>query len=449
MLTKRFFTLIAVSLFIMMSITVSAQEETILDHLTANEDLSTFVELLTIADLADALTIDESITLFAPTNDAFATLPEVVRTYIGTQPELLTRILTYHMIDGIIVYNDLFDTTVATIEGADVTIALDDMGANIDQAHITTADIEANNGMIHLIDSMLVPPIELPEIAPSTVSGNIVTAGSSTVAPVTIEIATAFGQNGYFDFIEIDVIGTGAGFERFCEEGSSDISNASRAIRQSEVEACNAIEREPLEFRVGTDAMAVVINPDNTALTNLSLEQLAVAFSTAELWSDIDSSLPDEPILRFAPGVDSGTFDYFVEIVFDDDTEPLLSASNTVLSEDDNYLLQGVADNEWAIGFFGYAYYQENSDILSILDINNVTPNLPNVDSAAYPLARPLFIYSDATIIAEKPQVGQFISFYLSNVNSIIEEVGYFPANPFEFNLSLLEILALTDTTDM
>ncbi|MGD8627262.1 MAG: phosphate-binding protein, partial [Anaerolineae bacterium] len=126
----------------------------------------------------------------------------------------------------------------------------------------------------------------------------------------------------------------------------------------------------------------------------------------------------------------SGTFDFFVEEVFDEDEEPILSASNTQLSEDDNVLVQGVLGSPYAIGFFGYAYYVENEDALTILDIEGVEATAESVDAGEYPLARPLFIYSTASIMQEKPQVASFINFYLTYVDEEIGQVGYFPANP-------------------
>ncbi len=271
--------------------------------------------------------------------------------------------------------------------------------------------------------------VMLPEVNPLEVTGAIVTAGSSTVFPLAEAMATRFKDEGYADQITIASIGSGAGIERFCVTGETDIANASRAIKDSEIESCKAINRNPIEFRVGTDALAVVVAKENTFLTNATFEQLALIFSTAEKWSDVDPSWPAETIVRYIPGTDSGTFDYFVEAVFDSNKEPILAAQNNNLSEDDNVLVQGVQGSPFAIGFFGYAYYEENADSLNILSIEGVTPSFETVESAEYPLARPLFIYSDATIMQEKPQVAAFINFFLTYVNEEIEQVGYFPAS--------------------
>ncbi len=269
----------------------------------------------------------------------------------------------------------------------------------------------------------------LPPVDPASASGEIITAGSSTVFPLSERMAERFQEEGFAGQITVDSIGSGAGFERFCVSGDTDISNASRPIKSSEVESCRAIGREPIEFRVGTDALAVVVSKDNDFVDSLTLEQLALIFSTAETWADVNPDWPAEPILRYSPGTDSGTFDYFVEEIFDKDEAPLLSAANLNLSEDDNVLVQGVEGSPYAIGYFGYAYYQENTDLLRAVAIEGISPSQETVDNATYPLARPLFIYSDAKIMKEKPQVAAFINFYLTYVNEEVLDVGYFPAS--------------------
>src|SRR5215213_4077727 len=239
--------------------------------------------------------------------------------------------------------------------------------------------------------------------APDAVSGDIVSAGSSTVFPLSERMKQRFEEEGFSGNITIDSVGTGAGFERFCTTGETDISNASRPIKETEAE-------------------------------------LAQIFSTATNWSDVRPDWPNEPIQRFSPGTDSGTFDYFVEAVMGpanlgadgkaDLTKgeaAILDAKNVQLSEDDNVLVQGVEGSQYAIGYFGYAYYQENADRLNILSVEGVAPTAETAESGEYPLARPLFIYSDASIMQDKPQVASFILFYLENVGNEILDVGYFP----------------------
>jgi phosphate transport system substrate-binding protein len=280
------------------------------------------------------------------------------------------------------------------------------------------------------------PNTGLPVIDPLSVTGDIVTAGSSTVFPLSEAIGALFEDEGYGDLLTIDSIGSGAGIERFCLEGESDIANASRPIEEEEIAACGEIGREPIEFRVGTDALAVTISTGNYFVESLTLAELAVAFSTAETWADVNPEFPAHPIALFSPGTDSGTFDYFVEEVFEEDPEPLLSA-DPQLSEDDNVLVQGVSGDgctegdlasTCAIGYFGYAYFTENEDVLQAISIEGVEPSAESVNANEYPLSRPLFIYSDATIMADKPQVASFIAFYLNRVGEVIGDVGYFPA---------------------
>ncbi len=277
---------------------------------------------------------------------------------------------------------------------------------------------------------------------PDTVSGDIIAAGSSTVFPLSERMKQRFEEEGFTGNITIDSIGSGAGFERFCVDGDTDIANASRAIKDSEVESCRAIGREPLEFRVGTDALAVVVSSENAFVTDVTKTELALIFSTAVNWSDVRPEWPAEPILRFIPGTDSGTFDYFVEAVMapanpGDDGKAsiekgetaILAAANLQLSEDDNVLVQGVLGSPYAVGFFGFAYYQENAETLNVLSIEGVEPTAETAENGKYPLARPLFIYSAAAILRAKPQVAGFIYFYLTNVNDEILDVGYFPAS--------------------
>jgi phosphate transport system substrate-binding protein len=171
------------------------------------------------------------------------------------------------------------------------------------------------------------------------------------------------------------------------------------------------------------------MSAENDFVENLTKEQLAQIFSgEAKAWADVDPNWPAEPIQLFSPGNDSGTFDYFVEEIFDEDETRILNAPGIQLSEDDNVLVQGVLGSPYAIGYFGYAYYVENAGTLKVLSIEGVEPKQENVDNGAYPLARPLFIYSDAKIMQEKPQVAAFINFFLTYVNEEVVDVGYFPA---------------------
>ncbi|MBE2182765.1 MAG: PstS family phosphate ABC transporter substrate-binding protein [Anaerolineae bacterium] len=303
-----------------------------------------------------------------------------------------------------------------------------------------------------------VTPIELPLVDPLAVTGDLIIAGSSTVFPLTEAVAALFTDEGYSGEITVDSIGTGGGFERFCEAAETDIVNASRPIKAAEIAACEANGRTPIEFRVGTDALAIVVSAENDFLESLTLEQLGQIFTgQVTTWDQVDSSFPAETIQLFSPGSDSGTFDYFVEEAAaplfpdaEDDVaagaEAVLIAPGIQLSEDDNVLVQGIEGSPYAIGYFGFAYFVENADQLKLLGVDAgdgvIVPDEVTAEDGSYPLARPLFIYSAPSVITEKPQVGEFISFYLTNVNDVIAEVGYFPASVDALNLAKENLLA-------
>jgi phosphate transport system substrate-binding protein len=278
--------------------------------------------------------------------------------------------------------------------------------------------------------------------APDAVSGDIVTAGSSTVFPLTERMKQRFEEEGFTGNLTVDSIGSGAGIERFCVAGETDIANSSRAIKASEVESCAGIGRTVVGFQVGIDALAVVVSAENDFVADVTKEELAQIFSTAKNWSDVRPEWPNEPILRFSPGTDSGTFDYFVEAVMGPafpDAEgkadlaageaAILESEGTQFSEDDNVLVQGVEGSPYAIGYFGYAYYQENAASLKTLSVDGVAPSEETAESGEYPISRPLFIYSSTEIMQEKPQVSSFIYFYITNVADEILDVGYFPVS--------------------
>ena len=285
-------------------------------------------------------------------------------------------------------------------------------------------------------------PVEDPMAmyAPDAVSGDIVTAGSSTVFPLSERMKQRFEEEGFAGNLTIDSIGSGAGLERFCVAGETDVANSSRAIRDTEIESCSGIGRTVTEFQVGIDALAVVVSAENDFVTDVTLAELSQIFSTATNWSDIRPEWPNEPIQRFSPGTDSGTFDYFVEAVMstlDDEAtedvnegeEAILESEGTQFSEDDNVLVQGVQGSPYAIGYFGYAYYQENASTLNALSVDGISPTAETAESGEYPISRPLFLYSSSEILQEKPQVASFIWFFLNNVNDEIIDVGYFPVS--------------------
>lgn len=318
------------------------------------------------------------------------------------------------------------DTTTTTAGSTDTTAA-----ETTTTAGATTTEAMADTD----------PLTGLPVIDPFDVpAGDVAMAGSSTVFPLSTEILTLWEDEGGPGY-SLDSIGSGGGFERFCVDGASDISNASRPINDEEVAACESIGRTPIEIRVGTDALSLVISKGNTFATELTFEEIALAFSLTDAgatWADVNPDFPPHPIALYSPGQDSGTFDYFNEEIFPDvEVSPILSSIASIVGEDDNVTVQGVAEDgctegdtstTCALGYFGYAYFQENAARLQAAFVEGVEPGDDSVNEGTYPLARPLFIYTAASIIDEKPQVADFVAFYLNNVKAVIGNVGYFPA---------------------
>ena len=270
--------------------------------------------------------------------------------------------------------------------------------------------------------------------APDAVTGDIITAGSSTVFPLTERMKQRYEEEGYTGNLTVDSIGSGAGIERFCVAGETDIANSSRAIRDSEIESCASIGRTVVGFLVGIDALTVAVSSENDFVTDITVEELALIYSTATNWSDVRPEWPNEAILRFSPGTDSGTFDFFVEAVMEEalgDTgrDAILASDGTQFSEDDNVLVQGVQGSPYAIAYFGYAYYEENASSLNAVSVNSIAPTAETAETGEYPISRPLFIYSSTEIMQEKPQVSSFIYFYITTVFDEILDVGYFPVS--------------------
>jgi phosphate transport system substrate-binding protein len=259
--------------------------------------------------------------------------------------------------------------------------------------------------------------------------------GSSTVYPITEAVAVEF-QKAKKNAIKVTVgiSGTGGGFKKFCRN-ETDISNASRPITAKEMEDCKAAGVEYIEMPVAYDALTVVINPKNTFLKQATVDELKKMWEPAAQgkvmkWSDVNPAWPDAPMKLFGAGADSGTFEYFTEAIVG---KPKSSRGDFTASEDDNVLVQGVSRDVNALGYFGYAYYAENQSRLKGLPIVNpktgkaVEPSGANVENASYqPLSRPIFVYVKAKSL-EKPEVREFVDFYMKNAEKLVREVKYVP----------------------
>jgi len=265
---------------------------------------------------------------------------------------------------------------------------------------------------------------------PRALEGTISADGSSTVGPWTTAAAEAFQRKNRSVRITVGVSGTGGGFERFCR-GETDLSNASRPIKNSEHLTCRENDVRWLALTVANDGITVVVNRDNTwvdCLTTAELKKIWDTGSNVDSWNDVRAGFPNVPLKLFGPGTDSGTFDFFTEVV---NGKSRRSRSDYQASEDDNVLVQGVAGERGGLGYFGLSYYEENRSRLKALRIDNgggcVAPSVRTVQAGTYkPLARPLFIYAKRSSF-RRPAVAAFLGYALNNQGAIARRSAYVP----------------------
>jgi phosphate transport system substrate-binding protein len=270
--------------------------------------------------------------------------------------------------------------------------------------------------------------------------------GSSTVFPVTEAVAEEFQKANRGKKVTVGISGTGGGFKKFCR-GETDIQNASRPITANEMKDCKEAGVQFIELPVAFDALTVVVNKDNP-LKEIAIEDLKKMWEPAAQgkimrWSDVNPAFPNEPLALFGPGSDSGTFEYFTEAATG---KAKASRGDFTASEDDNVIVQGVTRNKNSLGYFGYAYYEENKDKLKGLPISwkggkAVAPSAASVLDGTYqPLSRPIFIYVNAKSLA-KPDVKAFAEYYMKNASKLVSEVKYvpLPAKAYEYNLQAVQ----------
>lgn len=261
-------------------------------------------------------------------------------------------------------------------------------------------------------------------------SGTIRVDGSSTVFPLTEAAAEEFGAEQPDVRVPVGVSGTGGGFKQFCA-GELEIANASRTIKDEEAAACAESGVEFTEFSVAYDGLSVVVSKDNDFIDQLTVDELNKIFvtgSTVNTWKDVRDSWPDTAIQMFSPGADSGTYDYFNEAILG--KEGIRNDKAIVFSEDDNTLVTGVAGSKDSIGYFGFAYYEENKDKLKVVPIDGgsgaITPTFDTIKDSSYsPLSRPLFVYVSNKALEERLEVKEFMTYYINNIGSMAAEVGY------------------------
>jgi phosphate transport system substrate-binding protein len=262
-------------------------------------------------------------------------------------------------------------------------------------------------------------------------SGNVVVDGSSTVFPITEAVAEEFMKVHPDVRTTVGVSGTGGGFKKFVV-GETDINDSSRPIKKEEAELAKQNGIEWVELPIAFDGLSVVVNPSNDWVDYLTAEELKMIWnpeSTVKNWSDVRPEWPNEPIKLYGPGTDSGTFDYFTEAIMGKSGQ---SRSDYTASEDDHVLVQGVYQDKYSLGDFGYAYYVESKDKMKVVPIKAnadspaVEPTPETINDGSYtPLSRPMFIHVNTKAMAEKPQLKAFVEFYLENAPELSEAVGY------------------------
>jgi len=261
------------------------------------------------------------------------------------------------------------------------------------------------------------------------INGEVRVDGSSTLFPISEAVAEDFGAINKSVRVTVGTSGTGGGFKKLCA-AETDINDASRPIKQSELDLCKKNKIDFIELPVAIDGLSVLVHPSNSfvsGLTKAELKKIWEPGSSVKLWSDVNPSWPKEKIALFAPGPDSGTFDYFTEEIVGKSKS---SRTDYTASEDDNVLLKGVASSRYALGYFGHGYYMANKNKVKAVKIDAgsgaIEPTDANVASGSYPLSRELYLYVNAAA-AKKPQVDAFVKFYLENAKRLSGETGYLP----------------------
>jgi phosphate transport system substrate-binding protein len=277
-----------------------------------------------------------------------------------------------------------------------------------------------------------------------TLSGQISIDGSSTVYPISEAVAEEFMiEQGGGVRVTVGLSGTGGGFKRFCA-GETEISDASRPIKDSEKQICTQNQVDYLELPVAYDGLTVAVNPKNTfveCLTVAELKKIWEPGSTVQRWSDIRAGFPNQPVKLYGPGTASGTFDYFTEAIVGKEDA---SRADYTASEDDNVLVQGVEGDASALGYFGYAYYVENKARLKEVAVDGgagcVHPTEETVKTGTYtPLSRPLFIYVKRSAL-ERPEVRAFVEYYIENARNLVGSVGYVALDDANYQESLSKL---------
>ncbi len=277
----------------------------------------------------------------------------------------------------------------------------------------------------------------------------ILADGSSTVGPFTTRAAENFKEQNPDVEVTVGIAGTGGGFDRFCVD-ETDLSNASRPIDKDEAQKCADAGIEYVELPVANDALTVVVNSENDWATCLTVEQLKTIWepgSKVDNWQDVDPSFPDERLRLYGPGTDSGTFDYFTDVIVGEEGE---SRTDFQASEDDNVIIEGVTGDTGALGYFGFSYYEQNQDTVNAVEVDSgsgcVAPSVATAQDGTYtPLSRPLFVYAKTSSL-ERAEVAQFLGYMIDNGAEIAEQADFVPSTPAQLAAAKAKLDAALST---
>lgn len=281
---------------------------------------------------------------------------------------------------------------------------------------------------LHIVSMRRLPMISLLAAAALMLSAcggtemdnRIIASGSSTVAPLMEVLLDDYVQGGFQGTLSLDSIGTRAGFSRFIQ-GSANMVTASRPITEDEIRLAEAAGISPKGFLIAKDAVSVCTGGGVTG--EVTMDELAELL-TADLWSDVRIEWPDQPVHKYYPGLDSGTFAFMIQVIYGGDSSQILSSEYLQMSEDDNVLVQGILKDPWSLGFFGYSYTLERDFPLEVLAINGLKPEV----DADYPLNRPLFLYLNVNTIEENPAPAEFVAYVLERAGRGNLPKGFLPA---------------------
>lgn len=286
--------------------------------------------------------------------------------------------------------------------------------------------------------------IALPLVEPMLLEGDVNMVSNGILAPLTRSVYDQFVGQGYPGVMRFDEGEIVDAFRLFCETTRYDIVGSIRPMTQPELQRCLDQNRTPVVIRVGIDALAVVVHPTNAFAASVTMDELVTLF-TARRWSDVNPVWPDETIVRYLPPAESDATTFFADKVLGGDTRLLVTAPDTHFAGDASELLQGIVDQPYGVGFLPYVQYGANAGNLKLLRIDDIGLETATVSQGSYPLAYPLLLYTAPEIVRVKPQVGDFLAFYLTVTNRLIGQIGQFPLRDILLEHSKINLLVVMD----